>query len=168
VQACSKHTNRILLCAEFDEVPSLAIRVRGRSINHLPTPEGVVRNRPRSTTSPSWWSAQEWLQTSPRSIWIVFSWEQSLRSEEPAHPVFRQLWLGLDLLDRGFIDNPLVQIGVTDSLAATIPKKRLRQLRPMVFHNRARDRACHLRQPRSAAYRSSPVAALYDLRCGRP
>jgi hypothetical protein len=122
VQACSKHTNRILLCAEFDEVPSLAIRGRGRSINHLSTPEGVVRNRPRSTTSPSWWSAQEWLQTSPRSIWIVFSWEQSLRSEEPAHPIFRQLWLGLDLLDRAFIDNPLVQIGVTDSLAATIPK----------------------------------------------
>ncbi len=44
---------------QIEWVPvSIATRALGTSVNHFPTPEGVVRNRPRSTTSPSSLSVQ--------------------------------------------------------------------------------------------------------------
>jgi hypothetical protein len=48
-----------LLIGSIECVPaSIAIRALGKSVNHFSPPEGVVRNRPRSTTSPSSLSVQ--------------------------------------------------------------------------------------------------------------
>ena len=53
-------TQFLKLLADPDRVrpASIAIRTGGRSVNHFSTPDGLVRNRPRPTTSPSSLSVQ--------------------------------------------------------------------------------------------------------------